>query len=295
MKLQQLEALQAVVETGSFQAAAKRLNKSHPSVITSLKNLEYDVGFSIFDRSTYRATLTKEGEAFYKKSLNILYENQRLLMYARKLSAKEETVLNIAIGDVTPTDVILPVLKKFSEAHPDTQINLLFETINGPNERLLSTEADLIVHHLHKADRRYEFMDFTSVQLVPVAAPSLIGNKNLGELTYDDLKNYTQCIIRDTATSVSGESYHLLKGSHKITVGDQYTKREVIKNGLGWGHMPLFLVESDLNEKKLLSLKNDNIKNYELDIVIARRSDGSAGKIANKLWQTLQNELKLSP
>ena len=64
--LQQMRALDAVVSQGSIQSGAKLLNKTHPSVITALKNLEEELGFPLFDRTGYRSVLTEEGKAFHK-------------------------------------------------------------------------------------------------------------------------------------------------------------------------------------------------------------------------------------
>jgi len=65
--LHQIKAFVAVIEQGSIQAAAARLCKTHPSIVTSLKKLEMELGFSLFDRSGYRSVSTEQGKVFYQQ------------------------------------------------------------------------------------------------------------------------------------------------------------------------------------------------------------------------------------
>lgn len=71
-----------------------------------------------------------------------------------------------------------------------------------------------------------------------------------------------------------------------LTVGDQYTKKEVILQGMGWGHMPLFLVEEEVNCGKLISIAGKYIKGVTREIVIARLSAPEKGIVAERLWQS---------
>lgn len=288
MTFQQLATLRAVVEAGSFQGAARSLNKTHPSVITAIKNLELYLGFDLINRHTYRATLTREGQEFYQKCRHLLDGMKDLESHARQIAAGDEVELNIVIGDVTPPELALPVIKSFSHTHPNTQINLLFENIGGPNERLLTGAADIIVHHIEKMDRRYEYDDLTTVQLIPVAAPGFIASPLDGDLSYDDMAAYTQCIVRDTSKDSEQQNYHVLEKAARITVGDQHTKKQVILMGLGWGHMPSFLIETELENGDLVSLSGPRIPNHSVDIVVARRANESVGNVAQKLWEAFQ-------
>ncbi len=293
MKLQQLLALEAIVKGGSFQEGARLLHKTHPSVITGIKRFEDELGFQLFNRDYYRATLTTEGEVFYRSCTRLLDEAKKLKVIANNIAVKEETELNIVIGDVVSVDKALSLLKGFFDSHPNTQLNLLFENISGPNERLLNGGADLIIHHIQKTDRRYEYQEYSQVELLPVVAPGFLDDRLTKPLTYDDLTNYTQCIIRDTAkTTDFATDYHLLNKTRQIMVGDQHTKKSVIKLGLGWGHMPLFMIREELENGELLTINGGNIRKYYLDIVAARRSDQSAGVIAERLWQYLGKNIQ---
>lgn len=63
MELRQLAVFVAVAEEGSFTRAADRLHVVQSAVSAGVRNLERELGASLFDRSTHRVELTDAGEA----------------------------------------------------------------------------------------------------------------------------------------------------------------------------------------------------------------------------------------
>lgn len=284
--LQQMLTLDAVISQGSIQAGARYLNKTHPSVITVIKKLEDELGFALFDRSGYRSVLTDEGKKFHKSVVRILADMDKLKNQVMHLRGCEEGELNIVVGDITPLPQALAVLRKFSRAHPHTRLNLFFGNLFGPNESLLDGDVDLIIHHVDKSDSRYEYRDFCQVEVVPVVAPEFLNIPITRSLRYTDLNGYTQCIIRDTSTHSEKLNRFVLENVPHLTVGDQYTKKEVIVQGMAWGHMPLFLVEEEINSGKLISIAGKYVKGVTREIVVARLSAAEKGIMAERLWQS---------
>jgi len=283
--IRQMMTLDAVVRQGSIQAGAKYLNKTHPGVITALKKLENELGFSLFDRTGYRSALTPEGEAFYKSTKRILHDMDDLKFQAQHLSNNKEAEINIVIGDITPISDTLKVLRQFSVQNRFTHLNLLFESLEGANERLLNGEADLMIHHIDKSDTRYEYKDIGKVQIIPVVARNFLDIPVSSKLKYSDLSKYTQCIIRSTAKKISAKNYFVLEQSPHITTGDQYTKKEIIMQRMAWGHMPSFLIENELKNGELISIEGEYIKGRTLDIVVSRLHKSNYGIMADSLWQ----------
>jgi len=284
--LQQMQTLDAVISQGSIQAGARYLNKTHPSVITVLKKLEDQLGFALFDRSGYRSVLTEEGKKFHKSIVRILADMDKLKNQVMHLKGCEESELNIVVGDITPLPQTLAVLRTFSKAFPQTRLNLFFGNLFGPNESLLDGDVDLIIHHVDKSDSRYEYRDFCKVGVVPVVAPGFLEIPVSRTLRYADLNGYTQCIIRDTSTHSEKLNRFVLDDVPHLTVGDQYTKKEVIVQGMAWGHMPLFLVEEEIRTGKLISIAGKYVKGVTREIVAARLSAAEKGIMAERLWQS---------
>lgn len=278
-------AFVAVVEQGSIQAGANSLHKTHPSVITALKKLEVGLGFALFDRSGYRTTPTERGKAFYRRCKLVLSEVDDLKNLSDHLRDNENTEISIAIGDVTPLTLVLKRLHEFTETNKFIHLNLLFENLEGANERLLEKEANLIIHHIDKSDTRYEYKDVCRIKIVPVVASGFLNMPVTEHLRYSDLKKFKQCIIRSTAKTIPTKDYFVLNQSPYITVGDQYTKKEIIMQKMAWGHMPLFLVEDELKSGELVTIEGDFIKGSALDIVIARLHDVRHGTSEKALWE----------
>ncbi len=288
--LQQLQCFDAVVTRGSFQAAAEAMRRAQPSVSLAVKNLEEQLGLSLLDRSGYRVSLTDAGRSFHARARILLHELQALKVHATQLAMGEESELNVVIGDLCPLPESLALLRRFFDGCPATQLHLHFEAISGPWERLLDGDADLILHHIDKSDPRFEYMDLFPVRVVPVVAPGFLRFPISQSITPGQMRDYVQCVIRDTARSSPPRDYFLVEGARSWTVSDQLMKKELIMQGMGWGHMPHYLVERELEEGKLLPLTGEHFRGGQAELVAARRRDAPHGPIASRLWQFIADQ-----
>jgi DNA-binding transcriptional LysR family regulator len=290
LTIPQLQCLDAVVTEGSFQAAAEKIRRSQPSVFSAVKNLESQLGLELLDRSGYRVTLTEAGRSFHERSRVFLYELLALKNHATQLAMGEETELTVVIGDLCPLPQTLALLRRFFDGCPGTRLHLHFEAIGGPWERLLDGEADLILHHIDKSDPRFDYRDLFRVRLVPVAAPGFLKFPVSRSITPERLRDQVQCVIRDTARHTPPRDYFLVEGARTWTVSDQLMKRELILQGMGWGHMPKYLIERDLREKRLLDLTGKHLKGGVAELVAARLRAAPHGPVAARLWNYMHEQ-----
>lgn len=288
--LHQLQCFEAVVSEGSFQAAAEKLRRAQPTVSASVKNLENLLRLELLDRSGYRVALTEAGRSFYERTRLFLQDASRLRDHATQLALGEESELSVVIGDTSPLPETLALLRSFFERSPGTRLHLHFEAISGPLERLFDGEADLILHHIDKTDPRLEFIDLFTVKVMPVVAPGFLKFPLSKSITPEQMRDYVQCVIRDSARHSPPRDYYLVEGARSWTVGDQLMKRELILQGMGWGHMPRFLIEPDLRGRRLLSIAGKHFPGSQVELVAARRRDTPHGPIANRLWQYIADE-----
>jgi DNA-binding transcriptional LysR family regulator len=285
LTLHQLLCFDAVVTEGSFQAAADKLLRSQPTISSSVKNLETQLRLRLLDRSGYRVSLTDAGRSFYERTRVFLHELQQLRDHAAQLAMGEESELRVVIGDLCPLPETLSLPRRFFDGCPGTRLHLHFEAISGPWERLFDDEADLILHHIDKADQRLEFIDLFRVDVVPVVAPGFLRFPISQSITPEQMRDYVQCVIRDTARRSAPRSYFLIEGARSWTVSDQLMKRELILQGMGWGHMPRYLIAQDLRDGRLLPITGKYFKGGQAELVAARRRNAAHGPIANRLWQ----------
>jgi DNA-binding transcriptional LysR family regulator len=290
LTLHQLLCFDAVASEGSFQAAALKLNRTHPTVFTAIKNLEGQLGLRLFDRGGYRVKLTPAGDSFHRRARILLRELGALRDHAAHLAMGEESELGIVIGDLCPLPDVLGLLRRFFDARPATRLHLHFEAISGPWERLLDGEADLILHHIDKTDPRLDFVDLGAVRLVPVMAPNFLAAAGSEPITPERLRDHVQCIIRDTARHSSVGDYYVIEGARSWTVSDQLMKKEIILQGMGWGHMPTFLVADELADGRLVALPAKAFPGGTVELVAARRRATPHGPVAMRLWRYIEEQ-----
>ena len=78
MNLQQLEYALKLEKMGSFTRAAHALNMTQPALSLQIKNLENEIGISIFDRSRSRIEPTEQGLKFLLKAGEIVMAGKQL-------------------------------------------------------------------------------------------------------------------------------------------------------------------------------------------------------------------------
>ncbi|WAS95879.1 LysR family transcriptional regulator [Nannocystis punicea] len=288
--LHDLQCFDTVVSAGGFQAAAARLHRSHPAVFAAVAKLEQQLGLRLLDRSGYRVALTEAGRSFHRRAQTLLRELDGLRRHAAQLAMGEESELRVVVGDLCPLPATLGLLGRFFAQWPATRLHLHFEAVSGPRERLLDGEADVILHPVDKTDPRLEWVDLCKVPLVPVAAPGFLPVPNARALRPEQLREFTQCVLRDTARHSPPRDHFLIEGAPQCTVSDHAMKKEIVLQGLGWGHLPRFLVERELADGRLLCLSGQHFPGLVEDLVAARCSDRPHGPVATRLWQYLQEQ-----
>jgi DNA-binding transcriptional LysR family regulator len=290
LTLHQLQCFDAVVTEGGFQPAAEKLRRAQPTVFAAVKSLESQLGLTLLDRSGYRVALTEIGRAFHDQARVFLQEFRGLQNHARQLAMGEESELRVVIGDLCPLREVLTLLRSFFDRHAGTRLHLHIEAIAGPWERLFDGEADLIIHHIDKADPRLEFIDLCTVKLIPVVAPGFLRLLISREITPEQMRDYVQCVIRDTARHIARPNYYIIEGAPSWTVGDQLMKKEIIVQGAAWGHLSDFLIEQEVRDGRLLSIAGRHLQGGRVELTAARRRDLPHGPIANRLWQHIEKQ-----
>jgi len=90
MTLQQLLYVIRISETGSFNKAAEQLFVSQPSLTNAMKELEKELGVTVFNRSGRGVTLTAEGVRFLPYARQVVTQYQHLLEAYGKQEARRQ-------------------------------------------------------------------------------------------------------------------------------------------------------------------------------------------------------------
>lgn len=145
-----LKAFVAVAESGSFSRAAETLFMTQPAISKRIAALEEDLKTPLFDRLGRNIQLTEAGEKFLVSARRILTDIDISREEVQSLSAEVGGRLRLATSHHVGIHRLPPVLKAFTQAHPQVELDLLFmdselacaEVANGHIELAVVTLPD---------------------------------------------------------------------------------------------------------------------------------------------------------
>ena len=170
----QLKIFLTVVETGSFAAAGRRLNRATSVISYGVGNLEAQLGVELFDRqSTRRPRLTDAGRAVLAETGHIAEGVDALRAKVKGMSAGLEPEVRLAVDVMVPSRRLSELLRAFSEKFPTVALRLSVEALGAVAGLVLERRAALGISGPLAAERaELERIRIGSVELAPVAAPS---------------------------------------------------------------------------------------------------------------------------
>ncbi|MBL1241788.1 MAG: LysR family transcriptional regulator [OCS116 cluster bacterium] len=242
----------AIVDAGSLQAAAAQLGIPAPTLSRRLKNLEQDLGVKLLHRSAHHLHLTTEGEAYYNQlspnfkkldeELGILHNDEDILEGNITLSVPEG-MLNIVVNawiieflqKWPKVNILLEkahIIHDFEAKKIDVAVKLAAE---GPNDwkmvKMFANEKWLVAS-----------TDYTSSQAL-LTHPNQLADFDL--ITNDDNQNWQFTVAGKIITHRPKPRYKPYNMFHAL---------EASLMGLGISYYPRFLVETYVNEGKLVRL-----------------------------------------
>ena len=126
MELRHLDTLLAIVEHGSFTAAADALHTVQSNVTTRLKQLEADLGVRLLNRTTRAVAATELGQAYYERIRLVLEEldalEESVKNSAGRASGRLKLTAPLSFGNVQLT----PALVDFATRYPGINLDVSF-------------------------------------------------------------------------------------------------------------------------------------------------------------------------
>ncbi|MCU0120708.1 LysR family transcriptional regulator [Pseudomonas sp. B2M1-30] len=129
-RLSAMETFVYVVETGSFSAAARRLNIGQPAVSKTIAHLEARLAVRLLLRSTRGLTPTEAGLAFFERAKRALEEADEADNAARGAASGLSGNLRISAAVTFGRLHIVPHLGPFLDQHPQLNIDLMLDDRN---------------------------------------------------------------------------------------------------------------------------------------------------------------------
>ena len=283
MTFDQLIVFHRIIQSGSFKAAADSLHKTQPAISFSIKKLEKELEVDLFDRSSYRHTLTSHGKALFERSQKVMQGMIELETMSKSFQQKEEPEIGLSIDGICLRPGILKLLKSFRDQHPFTKVNMSLDALSGAERKVLAKETEIGLTSFVSDRTSLEIVPFASVTMVPVMNTELFNEREVKD--QNDLLEIDQIVIGDI--NPKGITFGLLDNGKKWRILDNNFKREIILSGLGWGHLPRHTIEQELKDEKIVILDFEDIHPRELEINLIRLRKQHFGPVAKKLWDEL--------
>lgn len=287
--LDQLLVLSKIAETGSFRAAAGALHRAQSAISYAIKNLEEELGVELLCRDQYRPTLTAAGEAVLLRAQRVLAGTDEILELARQLKLGDEPFVNLAISAIVPMGPVIPALKEVGLRKPHLILNLRVEVL-AAQVKVQDDQADMAISelvHNKPGTEGLEKFPLGHVRLLPVCAPGhpLAADNRL--LKETDLRTHTQVILPSTDIATKDIRAGIMEGAGTWSVSDFASKRHLLLGGLGWGLMPLSLVDEDLQTGRLTALNVEPYTDFSIPIYLMRKRKKFQGPCSELMWSIL--------
>lgn len=248
-----------VVNTGSFSAAGRAFNLSPTMVTKHINALEQRLNCTLLHRTTRKISLTEAGTLFYQGCDKILLDMDTIeqTITAQHVSPKGHLKIN------APLSLTLrhfsPLLIEFSKQYPDITIEL------GLNDRIVDLVEegwDLSLRIGKMISSTLKARKLTSIEFFLCASPDYLKQHGTPK-TIQDLPQH-QCLLYSLGTLMNRSYWKFGKnGEHNVRVNGVLTAnngeflRDAAIMGQGIAYLPKFLLNKELQEKKLVAITLD--------------------------------------
>jgi len=182
INLRQVEAFNAIMEAGSITGAADLLHISQPAVSRLLKDLEFRVGFQLFERRKGRIIATVEAHTLHEVVQRSFTGLEKITTEAQEIRQFRSGSLRIAAMPAIALPFLPRVLTAFSRESPEITLSLQIRSSTKVSEWVGAQQADIGFASVRSPVLGTESQTLCSGPLMAVLRPDhpLAGKSTLG-------------------------------------------------------------------------------------------------------------------
>ena len=259
-RLKGIDVFVCVAETGSFKAAAEKMNLTGSAISKSIARLESRLGTRLFQRTTRRLALTDAGTAFYSTCIGVLADLEEAELSLQVENIEPRGRIRIDLPGAFGRAQVLPTLLRFMQDHPLLIPHVTFsDGLIDPFQE----GVDVIVR-IGGADvwpERVEHRYLASEWHTFCASPAYLA-KHGTPLTDQDLEHH-QCIAYGwvdgniTPWSFAGAHPGAIKRQPvpaQLVIGNGEGLLMAVMAGCGIAQLPSWLINQQLEEGTLVEV-----------------------------------------
>ncbi|WBU50258.1 LysR family transcriptional regulator [Kosakonia pseudosacchari] len=257
LNLSRMAIFVAVVDTGSFTAAAATLGQTKAVVSFNIRQLENELGVTLLLRSTRRLTLTDAGRVFYQRGVELLHAAETLQDEVRASHVGLCGELRITSTPEYGALVVVPALAAFGKDHPGLRIR---HVASSQHNDLISERFDVAIRLGSLADSRYHAALISRFLIVPVATPEWLSAHpvtSLQALAKAEwiIHERLSAPLRWQVTDASGRSETLeITAPARLSADSAQALMAFALASCGVALLPLWLVQTALDSHRLVHL-----------------------------------------
>lgn len=260
LSLRQLRIFVSAARLSSFARAAEEMHLTAPAISMQMRDLEEDLGISLFAKQGRGISLTSAGEYFLVYARRVLASLREAEDMMGKLKGMKTGVL--LIGLVSTAKYVLPhLLAGFRQEHPGIQINIQVRNREQLVELLRNGEIDIAIMGKPPRDLDVRAEPFADHPHAFIAAPNhpLVGK---GSLRIDQLDS-EEILIREPGSGTRAVMEHFFE-THRfrplstMEMSTNETVKQAVMAQLGISLVSLFTVRLELEHGALALLPIDD-------------------------------------
>ncbi len=254
--LRRLAYFAAVVETGSFTAAAERLGITKAVVSQQVARLEQAFRTALLVRTTRKVQPTEAGLAFYLRCARILGEAEDAFSELADTAADPTGTLKLTAPFDYGISVVVPAIASFVKRYPDCKVDAVFsdQTLD-----LMSGNIELAIRVGWLTDSNLQARQIGTFRQLLVAHPALLSQieklKSPEQLA--DLPFVANTALREPLrwnfTRHETERF-TISGQASIFLDTTLAVREAVRQGAGLAVLPDYALEDDLATGRLIQV-----------------------------------------
>ena len=249
----------SVYETGSTTLASEKLFVSQPAITQSIKKLEETFNCELFVRLPKGMKPTPSGEVLYedfKRALNSVQHGVNVLFERNQIEGGE---IVIGSSSTIMRGLLLPLIFKFREKHPNIKISIVDGISTQLMEKLKRGDVDMAI-----VSEPAQSIEGANKKVITTIEDCFVVNKNFESdfVSKNELKNY-QMILQKLPSS-NRVFFDKLCKENKVTIVPSLETEsfgiilDFVSNATDMiGFSTKSFIEKDLKTKKIKILKTD--------------------------------------
>jgi len=258
LTFKQMEALFWIVELGSFEAAASKLNASQSAISKRVQELESSFDIAVFDRTYRSARLTEKGDELFRYAKEVLERRDEII---EQVSAKEVLVRRLRLGvtELTALTWLPALITAIKQHYPKVIVEAEVELSATLLDRLSAGTVDFIVVPGAPSSERFISTPLASVANAWMCVPELVPRKSAVPLS--EISKFP--LLTQGNLSGTGAAYGRFLQDNGVTVSKLLSSNNLVAqigltlSGIGVSYLPIACLKYLVDDGVLGVIKTD--------------------------------------